>query len=335
MKFLKWLLIVVLVIAGLLLVIPLFLPSTMEVSAETDISLAPETVFHNVATYTGRQQWDPWLSTDSAAKVTISSEAGYVGSSYSWDGEEIGTGKMMVDSVVPGRFIAAKIWFGDFPDPYDVEWDFEKTEDGTHVTWQFISEGKYPFGKLMNLMMKGGLQKSYNEGIENFREYIEMNPPAMYSLSEIMIDDMDEVTTMVLPVEGTMDEITTLFSEGFPTLFGQLGRQGIQPAGPAFAYYLDFDEATGFSHILLGVPVSEPGMEAGGVVPRVFPAMKAVVAMHQGEYQYFRDSYAKMSTYIEENGIEITGEAFEIYHVTQMESDNPMDWKTLIGFPLK
>jgi hypothetical protein len=99
MNFLKVLLIILLVIAGLLLVIPAFLPGEATVSAQTEIALSQELVFHQTARYADRAEWDPWLSMEPDAKVTIRSQPRYVGSTYAWEGDQIGTGKMRVDSV--------------------------------------------------------------------------------------------------------------------------------------------------------------------------------------------------------------------------------------------
>jgi effector-binding domain-containing protein len=335
MRFLKWLLIVVLVLAGLVLVVPLLLPAEVEVTAETDVSVSPEQVFHNVATYTDREKWDPWLETEPEAEVTIVPAENYIGSTYSWNGEKIGKGRMEVDSVIFGKYIGAKIWFGDFPDPYSVEWHLVPKDEGTHVTWTFFSKGKYPFGKLMNAMMKEGMEKSFAGGLENFMEYIESHPPVMYRLSEIMVDELDEVKTMVIMEEGNMEDMEEMMSDGFDKLYGKIMEQGIEPAGSPFAYYFDWDEASGSFKMYLGVPVDEPGEASNGLMPKVIPAMKAIVAMHYGSYDYFMETYEALEKYAENNGLETKGESFEIYHSTRMDSENPMDWRTLVGYPLK
>ncbi len=59
------------------------------------------------------------------------------------------------------------------------------------------------------------------------------------------------------------------------------------------------------------------------------------MTVHSGKYEYLKDSYRALTKYAEENGIELDGAAIEIYKNSMMESKNPMDWKTLIAFPLK
>jgi hypothetical protein len=179
MKFLKVLLIILLVIAGLLLVIPAFLPGEATVSAQTEIALSQELVFHQTARYADRAEWDPWLSMEPDAKVTIRSQPRYVGSTYAWEGDQIGTGKMRVDSVHYPDYIASSIWFGESPEASLVEWFLEEGDGSTQITWQFTSEGSYPFGRFILLMMKGPLQTSFTSGLVDYKAFLEANPPEL------------------------------------------------------------------------------------------------------------------------------------------------------------
>jgi effector-binding domain-containing protein len=73
---------------------------------------------------------------------------------------------------------------------------------------------------------------------------------------------------------------------------------------------------------------------SGDIKPKYYEEIEAVTATHYGEYNYFNESYETISRYIEENSLKVTGEAFEVYLKTMMDSNNPMDWETIIAFPL-
>ncbi len=335
MKFLKLLLIVLLCIAALLLIVPVFLPSEVSVSTQTEISLPPELIFQNVAKYTDRAKWDPWLSMEPGAKVTIVPRENFVGSTYEWEGDKIGNGKMQVDSVHYPNYIRSNIWFGDNPEPSVVEWELKQAGSGSEVTWQFTGEGSYPFGRLMMTFMKGSMRSAFETGLTNLKKYLDENPPAMYKLSKIGIEKSYATNAMVLPVEGTMEEIAQLMATGFPKLMEEISKQGLGVNGPPFAHYLDYDAESGFSHALLCFPVNNKGKAAGEIKPRYYEEIEAVTAMHFGKYDYFKESYDALTGYIAENNIEVNGEAFEVYLTSMMESSNPMDWKTMIAFPIK
>ncbi len=335
MKILKWLLIVLLILAGLVLIVPAFLPATTIISAEADIAVGPDEVFHSAALYLNRDQWDPWLQMEPEAKVTIEPKEGYIGSTYSWEGDKIGYGMMKVEKVVFGKEIQSTIWFGEDPDSSLVEWHLEKTDEGTHVTWNFVADGKYPFGRLMMMMMSGGMQNSFESGLASMKEIIEADPPKLYKTGEIQVGMMKKMHTLVIPMEGTMEEMSQQMGNMFKMLFGEVAKQGLQMAGTAFSYYIDFDEETGYAHALLGLQIAEPGKASGDIKSKTFKEQEVVMLPHYGKYDYLKDSYETLTKYTEENGMKLTGGAFELYKTTMMESDNPMDWLTVIAFPLK
>ena len=335
MKFLKWLLIVLIVLAGLILIVPIFLPSEAVITVKTEIALEPELIFQNLAQYSDRDKWDPWLTSEPEAKVTIVPNPMYVGSTYEWEGEKIGVGKMRIDSVSYPSYIQSSIWFGGNPEPSTVQWDLLKGGEGTEVSWTFISEGAYPFGRLMLLFMNAPLKSAFETGLTNLKKYLDENPPILYKLSKISIEKSYPTNALVVAVEGNMEEIGQAMMIWYPALYEEMGKQGLTPNGPAFAQYLDYDDATGFSHALLGVPVDKKGIASGDINPKFYDAVEAVAATHIGKYDYFKDTYDALDKYVTENNFEVRGDAFEVYLKTMMESQNPMEWRTMVAFPLK
>jgi ABC-type glycerol-3-phosphate transport system permease component len=157
MKFLKWLLIVVLVIVALVLIIPLFFPATVKFSASQEIAVSPAQAFVNIATYTDRNKWDPWLPIDPDAKWTVEAKPDYVGSLYTWNGKKVGTGQEMVDSVVFGKYIAANLRFGNDLEGSLIEWNLEPAGSGTLVTWSFTDKTKYPLESLPRIQSSSAI----------------------------------------------------------------------------------------------------------------------------------------------------------------------------------
>lgn len=335
MKFLKWLLIIVLILAALVLIIPLFLPGTVKVSARQEIALSPAQVFYNLATYSGRSKWDPWLETEPGAESETVSNPGYVGSIYTWKGEKLGSGKEMIDSVVFGKYIAASLWFGQSPQSSLVEWNFEGTENGTMVTWSFASDAKYPVGRIALNLMKGSLQTSFDKGLENLKEYLESNPPVLSTLGEIQRSKIAPMFTLVIPGNGTMEEMSTQMSDLYGQLMAEMGSQGLQITGAPFSHYLSFDEVSGVTEYLSGIHVSGKGKNAGIIKAVNYPEMQVVQAIHTGPYEDLHVSYAKLMEYIAVNKIQVTGETIEFYFTDPSQEPDITKWQTLITFPLR
>lgn len=335
MKFLKWLLIIMLILIALVLIIPLFMPATVKIIVNKEIALSPAQVFYNAASYTDRNKWDPWLETEPDAEWMVESEPGYVGSVYTWNGKKIGAGKMMVDSVVFGKYIASKIWFGDNPESSLVEWNLEQTDSGTMVTWSFTSGGKYPIERLMINLVKGSMQSSFEIGMESLKTYLEANPPVLCKLGEIERGKIAPMFALVASVKGIIEEIGAKMEELYGILWGEIESQGLQMAGAAFSHYISFDEETGIVEYLVGLPVVSKGKDAGPVKFVNYREMEVIQAIHYGPYDDVDNSYDKIMEYIATNQYRITGEVFEFYLNDPTQEPDITKYQTLIAFPLK
>ena len=335
MKALKIIGIIIGILVAAILIVPLFVSSPAVVSAQIEIALEPGQIFPTVASYENRTAWDPWLTTDSTAEAKIQSKAEYVGSTYTWEGVAVGTGRMEVIEARENDYIQSHLWFGAVEEAAIVEWDFEQVDGGTQVVWTFTQDTKYPFGRLGMMIGKVFLGKSFNTGLEQLKEYLEANPPQLSCLGPISIEVQEAFSAMVTEGSGTMEEMAGDLGELYGQVFAEVGKQQLEVNGPAFVLYLDYDEATGFSNYMPGVPVQTAGVKSGKVSPVSYPEMKVVRALHTGPYEKFLESYEALGAYIESNALEVDGSAFEFYVVNGQTEPDRDKWQTLIAFPLK
>jgi AraC family transcriptional regulator len=335
MKALKVILIIVVVLVAAILIVPLFSPATASLSAETTIAREPAEIFPVVASYADREIWDPWVTLDSTTDVHIESQPGYVGSTYSWDGQKIGSGHMEVVSVMENRHIESSLNFSDMDTPSVVEWDFKPVDGGTRVTWSFSQETTYPFSRLGMIFGKIFLKKSFDLGLANLKKYMESMPKKTRALGNISVETLPAMQTLVADGAGTLEAIGEQMGELYPLLFTEAGLQQLEITGAPFAEYLDFDESTGFSNYRAGIVVDKAGSDAGVVKAVAYPEMEAVQAIHTGPYEDFVSSYEILEAYIQEHGIQTNGKVFEFYRVGMESESDPALWKTLIAFPIQ
>ena len=335
MKFLRWLLIILLIIVAIILVIPLFFPATVEFSASKEIAVSPAQAFVNIATYTQRIKWDPWLPMDPDAQWTVEAKPGYVGSLYTWNGKKVGNGQEKVDSVVFGKYIAANLRFGKNTVGSLVQWRFEPAGSGTSVTWSFTDKTKYPFERLMLNLYKRGLKTSFEKGLENLKTYLESNPPVLSTLGQIERGRIAPMFTLVIKTRGTMQEMSAQIPQLYEKLYTEMYKQGLQITGAPFCHYLTFDQASGISEYLTGIHVSGKGKDAGDIKAINYPAMDVIQAIHYGPYADLMNSYNKIMEYIAVNQLKITGENLEIYYTDPSLEPDVTKLQTVIAFPLR
>jgi len=334
MKFIKWFFIVILAIIAAALIVAAFLPKSIDVKAKTEVSISPEKAFHAVASFSNREAWDPWLTMDSTGEAEYEVKDGYLGSVYTWKGEKIGTGKMRIDSIQYGSYIASSIYFRESPDASKVEWLFLPFEKGTEIIWKFNAEGKYPIGRLMLALMKNGLKQSLETGINNLKTELEENEVHLSSLSPIEIVDLPAINAMAGLTSGSMNEIMGNIEGIFNNVQEVIADQGLTIAGSPFGYYFNYNPNDNTTSAYFGVPVQGTGKAAEDVVFISLPATKAVKATHTGVYEDFEKSYPAIMKYIQENNLDATWEAFEFYSNDPMSTLPPF-LKTDIYMTLK
>ena len=335
MKVLRVILIIIAVLVAAVLIAPLFSPATAEVTAETTIMRDASQIFPSVASFKNRTLWDPWLTQDTTAEARIESKAGFVGSSYAWEGEDVGTGRMEVISVRENEYIESHLWFGKAAEPALVEWNFESAEGGTRVVWSFSQETSYPVERLGMMFGKVVLQQFFELGLANLKELMESMPETSGPTGEISVGTLPAMNVLLAGGGGTMDDLAAQLPDLYGLLFQTAGEQGLEVVGVPFVNYLDFDEESGYSNFHAGIQVSAMGRDAGKVMARAYPETEAVKCLHTGSYDLFTTSYDAMSAYILEHNVDVEGNAIEYYQLGAMQESDPEKWETLIAFPLK
>lgn len=335
MKALRVILIIVAVLLAAILIVPLFSPATAEVSAETTIKREASKIFPSVASFKDRTLWDPWLTQDSTAEATIESMSGYVGSTYAWAGEAVGTGRMEVISVEENENIESHLWFGEVEEPALVSWTFEPVDEGTRVVWAFSQETTYPIGRLGMMFGKIFLKQSFELGLSNLKELMESMEEETGPTGPISVAALPAMYVLLADGAGTMEEMAAQLPDLYGLLYQTAGQQGLEVIGVPFVNYLDYDEETGYSNFRAGVQVNGMGSDAGSVKAEAYAETEAVQCMHSGPYESLLDSYNALSDYMMEHQLEVAGNAIEYYEVGAIGEPDPEHWKTLIAFPLK
>lgn len=99
MSVLKQVFVVLLGLLGLALLVSFVLPSSWEVSREMHVSVWPREVHAVAGDLETWKAWSPWsTASDPGAKFELSQTTTEVGSTFSWTGRELGTGKLKVTS---------------------------------------------------------------------------------------------------------------------------------------------------------------------------------------------------------------------------------------------
>lgn len=86
-------------------------PTQWQIERSILINAPRETVWTLVSDLHRYNDWNPYARMDPSAKTVVEGAAATVGSSYSWDGEQTGAGRMTTTEVKPGERVDFKLEF--------------------------------------------------------------------------------------------------------------------------------------------------------------------------------------------------------------------------------
>lgn len=150
---------------------------------------------------------------------------------------------------------------------------------------------------------------------------------------DIEITELQSQPAIGINATTTLDRIGETLGTIYPRISRYLEENSIVPAGPPFALYRSFSsdgiEMEG------GVPLTEPITGEADIVGSELPGGRTATAWHIGPYDTLRETYAKMRTWMTENGIEPDLPCWEVYWTDPREIKDSAQWKTQIFWRVK
>lgn len=173
-KALKWILIVVVLLALVLVVGGLLLSSKFSVSRTQAVKAPPDKVYALVASPRAWKQWSVWNRRDPAMTITYSGPESGAGSVWEWKSASEGDGRMSFTAAEPPARVAYDLYFPDFGTTSTGELRFKPVPDGTEVTWTMNGDmGKNPLFRWFALFADGMVGKDFADGLANLKTVAE------------------------------------------------------------------------------------------------------------------------------------------------------------------
>ena len=178
MKFLKWLLIIIAVLAVILVVVGFLLPQTKHVERSITVEATKDTVFNQVNNLQNFNNWSPWAEIDPNASYTYTGPNSGVGATMAWDSQmpEVGSGTYkIVESNYP-NLVKIEMKFGQEQIPAESSFILEELSyDQTRVTWTLDADfGNDLIGRYMGFfLMERAVGPQYEKGLKNLQDIVE------------------------------------------------------------------------------------------------------------------------------------------------------------------
>jgi hypothetical protein len=183
------LVIILVVLVGLFVVIVAVSPSELQIE-KTETINAPATS----VCLDKWQAWSAWQKMDPEMKNEYSENPCGAGAWNSWEGPQSGKGTQTIDEVNGEESIKMSLVFEDFDGTNYANWKFEEADGVTTVTWGFAGAPSPFMMRPMNMIMKGVLEQSYQDGLAVLKEIVEATT----------IEEGYTIYNIVVPIGGAL-----------------------------------------------------------------------------------------------------------------------------------
>jgi AraC-like DNA-binding protein/effector-binding domain-containing protein len=128
-------------------------------------------------------------------------------------------------------------------------------------------------------------------------------------------------------------ELQQTLGECFGKLFTHAAKNGLPIAGWPTCRYLS--TGLGLWTIEPAVPLAAPASSEGEMRADTLPGGWVALGLHAGPYDQLPDTNAAIERWIEANGFEASGSAWEHYVTDPAQHPDSRDWRTEVVWPLK
>ncbi|MFZ6051138.1 SRPBCC family protein [Halocola ammonii] len=335
MKFLKGLLIFIVIVALILVVVTFLLPSKSEMQRSQVIDASPELLFEQVNDLENWEAWSPWHQLDPNMSLEYSSDNPVgKGAWYKWDGnDQVGSGKLTILESNPNNLIKTEMEFMNAGEPAHSDWIFEPVEGGTKVTWTFDGDMS-GIGKWFGLFMDSFLGPQYKEGLRLLDSVATSMPEkAEYTFEEFQLEDTWYVG---YKVETSISGVSNKdhYSRGFTAVGGFLSMKEVSMGAAPMAIFHEYDEEADRVVMEMAIPTADSLTVPDSLTVGKVPGGPAIRTEHVGDYMGLSDAWAAFEKHNAENNIQPRWYPFEVYVTDPGEQPDSSKWVTQIVYPV-
>ena len=346
MKALKYILFLLLIVIIALGIYTAVQPNEYDIKRTQLVKAPIDLVFNNVNDFKNWESWGPWFDDDPTIKTSYPEQTSGVGASYSWTSKD-GPGNMKTIDLKPNKSIAQQLQFSDY-EPTETNWSFEKTPEGTNVTWNMKAD-QVPFmfkffgaisGGMDNMlgpMMEKGLTKMDSVMQIEAKSYKTKMANNAFRIGDITEHDLPAQKFIGYPHKAKMDHeiMTRLFMESMPKA-GMYAAQHLKEGEytPA-AVFTSWDEEKGEVEFMIGLVITKDLKPDGAMISKELPAGKTIMVSKYGNYGTGDEqAHMALDKYILDKGWNKKDIIWELY-VNDPTTVKPKDIQTDIYYPIK
>lgn len=177
MRFIKFLISVIVILAVVFVVGGFVIPAKWTVSRSITVSASPEKIYPYISNFKMWEKWSPWnASMDPTLKYSYSGPKTGVGSKQTWTSEKMGTGWMQFTAADPQTGVSYDLFIDMQGNQSTLHGNISFTPKGqeTTVTWTDNGDSGDRFvHRWVGLLIKFMLEKEFDNGLNKLKSLVE------------------------------------------------------------------------------------------------------------------------------------------------------------------
>ena len=297
------------------------------------IDADPNTVRPYVADLRQWAAWSPWSIIEPDHKSSFAGTHGEVGSSMSWDGDVIGSGKMTLVSVVNEEYEHKLEFFAPWKSQAKATVALQAKGASTQVTWTM--DGTMPFYLFFMVgMMKAWIGMDYDRGLRMLKELAE-NGQIDAQTSDLGVVDFEGFAYVGLANTSLVQDMPSDMQADFDRLMRDIAAASCDPKHHLAIYTNVKMSKQRFSYISAVSDESASGLAlSDDYVRGRIPSQKMLEIRHRGSYRFLGNAWSMGHMVARAKKMKTNGKPFEYYHNSPNEvAENEL--LTSVYFPVK
>lgn len=335
MKYLKWPLIILVVLALIYGGLCAIGPKNFNTVRSTSIEAPPTMIYNIVNDYKTWPTWSDWSKQDTTMVTTLGKKTVGVGASSSWTGKD-GEGRMKMLESVKGERIKNQLNFEGFDGNAYGIWSFEGEENGkTKVSWEMKNDSDLPFlmrGMMFVVGAVSGMEKSFDAGLANIKGIVEDRAKNKvyggYKINDIMAPEKHYVISRS---EVDISKIQQFYATNLGALFTKVQGAGLEMDGMPSGLFFKFKDAEGLADMAAAIPVTNP-MSIPGLSTLTIPERRALTIDYFGDYNQTTKAHDAMEQFLNDQGLLYDSPIIEEYVTDPTTEKNAAKWLTKITY---
>ena len=335
MKFLKTLLWIILALLVCFLLVAAISKKDFKASQSTVIEAPQSLVFNTVNDLSTWDSWSPWVEMDKTNVTTMGDKFIGEGGSYSWSGQETGSGELKIVKVETPKSIETQMTF-DGQGEANAAFDFEPADGGgTKATWSFHTHVGFPWNAFMVFNgMEKTIDKQYKRGLELLKTKIETIAARKPKINVKEVDYPGQ-TFLVHREKVKMDDITGQYEKYLPELFGQAQKNKLEIAGMPGGLFFSWDPDNGTTDLGCAVPIAFGSKAPKGMSTFSTKPGKALHVDYYGSYEGTVAAHDAIEAHMKAKGHEMVWPCIETSVTDPTTEPDPNKWLTQVVYPLQ